>query len=176
MIDQHKHRLSIMIDLAKCDNPSQISRIMQQYKIRDYVYAFLWQGRVLKYGYSADQLGSYGERIYRQAGHMHGWPRRLVGSSGSDMRIISEEFQKKHGRNLDRNECEIWVLNMTRTPDDAADYDVKQTCVALERYMIDTCVDISGGAPIGNRDRDTQIRVVAGRNSQTLDRFFDFSS
>jgi len=174
MLTKHQHRTSIRIDLSKCQDPKDICAIMQHWGIKDYVYAFEWQGKIVKYGHSADLTGAPGERIYRQAGHLAGWRRGLHGSSGGDMRVIRMDFQNKYQHDLDRNEVTIWVLDMTQQDDDSDYYNAKTECCELERYLIDECVKRCGAAPIGNRDRETQKVLTQAKNQELLDRFFEF--
>lgn len=174
ILEKYKDRLRIEISLSQCHDPKDICAIMKHYKIEDYVYAFIWDNRIVKYGYSADYTGSPGERIYRQAGHLAGWRKPLRGSSGSDMLQIRMDFQEKYGQDLDRNEVVIWVVDMTKRPTDPDTYDSLRSCQELERHLINECVDYSKAAPIGNKDHATQNRAFFSKNKESFDRFIEF--
>ena len=102
----------IIINLGACDSWTDVSKIVKKYGIKYYTYSFISKNGVLKHGRSADNQAHWGERIYRQAGHLEGWNGRLNSSSGSDMRIIAEEYQKKYNEVLDRKDISIRVVEL----------------------------------------------------------------
>jgi hypothetical protein len=144
---------------------------MKSKQITHYVYIFSCPRGVLKYGYSADNSRSYGDRIYRQAGHLDGWTRKLNGSSGSDMRIIAENYQNKYNETLDRNNIQLSII-------DLSNYDVlgslESHCKNLERMLIDDSIERNGSAPIGNIDNVTESTVRRRKNTEQLEKFFEF--
>jgi hypothetical protein len=159
------------IDLGKLYEASQICELMKSKQITHYVYIFTCTRGVVKYGYSADNSRTYGDRIYRQAGHLDGWNRKLGGSSGSDMRIIAENYQNKYNETLDRNNMQLVII-------DLSNYDVPESleshCKNLERMLIDDSVDRHGSAPIGNIDNVTESTVRRHKNTKQLEKFFEF--
>ena len=82
------------INVRDLQSPYDISLFMKSHKIDKYLYQIMYKGIVIKYGMSADNSRNYGERIYRQIGHLRSWgTQRLNGSSGSDWRIVEEDFE-----------------------------------------------------------------------------------
>jgi hypothetical protein len=159
-----------IIDLSKLNHSSGICEIMKNKRIVNYVYIFSCTNGVLKYGYSADNSRNYGDRIYRQAGHLNGWGRRLGGSSGSDMRIISDNYYSKYNTVLDRSNVKLTVI-------DLSNYGIPGTqeehCKNLERMLIDDCIIRNGAAPIGNIDNVTESNVRKYKNTKQLERLFE---
>lgn len=158
------------VDLSKLNHSSGICEIMKNKRIVNYVYIFSCIHGVLKYGYSADNSRNYGDRVYRQAGHLHGWNRRLNGSSGSDMRIIADNYYEKYNTILDRNDVKLTII-------DLSNYDLPDTqeehCKTLERMLIDDCIARNGAAPIGNVDNVTESNVRKHKNDKQLEKFFE---
>jgi hypothetical protein len=151
MTHPYKNNPTYKFDLSIMSDFTDILREMKRLQIVSYVYTFVCDRGVIKYGYSCDHSHSYGERIYRQAGHLSGWNRKLNGSSGSDMRVIADEYKEKYNETLNKNNIVIYVTDMSRLPDPDC-YNVEFHCKELERTLINECIDYNGRPPIGNRD------------------------
>lgn len=158
----------IQIDLSKCKDFTDVKRIMKNYGIEKYTYTFGCKEGILKHGLSGDENSQIGERIYRQAGHLQGWKKRLSSSSGSDMRIISEDYQAKYGKPLDRNEMWIRVYDFT-------DAQFPDTEIELhEEHLIEESIKANEGRPpIGNKDYKTKRRAIKAKNITTLQKLFE---
>jgi hypothetical protein len=103
-----------VIDLGQLNDFLEITDIMKTLKITNYVYSFIYQQQIIKHGISADNSLTWGERIYRQAGHLNGWARKLAPySSGSDMQEISDLYYNKTGNFLNRIGMIISVVDLT---------------------------------------------------------------
>lgn len=152
------------IDLGQLSDFLDITGIMKQLKIVKYNYSFIYQQQVIKYGISADKSPTWGERIYRQAGHLEGWNRKLApGSSGSDMQDISDEYSKLHGNHLNRLGMIIVVIDMTEVISPMIN-DPTYPYKKLERDLIKEHIERHGCLPIGNKktedhmDRKTYVK------------------
>ena len=145
------------IDLSQLTDFLDIVGIMKQLKIVKYNYSFIYEEEVIKYGISADKSKTWGERIYRQAGHLDGWNRKLApDSSGSDMQEISNEYFKLHGRHLNRVGMLLVVVDMS----DVASPDINDPvypCKKLERELIKEHIERTGHAPIGNKKTEDYL-------------------
>jgi len=130
---------------------SEILKAMKSLKISDYVYAFIFNGIVIKYGLSipSNTTSDSGERIYRQAGNLDGWGIRLHGSSGKDMIDIDAEYFAQTGNHLNRNGMKIIIMDQTEIQSPNAS-DKKWHVKQLERKLIKEHVDQFGYKPIGN--------------------------
>jgi hypothetical protein len=134
---------------------------MKTYNITKYVYEFCYNGQVIKYGLSADHSRNYGDRIYRQAGRLPGWKRStLVGPNGSEMYFINEDYKAKFGSSLDRHLMHITVTDLSK--------QTKSDCEDLERYLINTYINIHGVPPIGNKDTRTMFETRKHYNTKQL--------
>jgi hypothetical protein len=156
----------IVIDLASLNDYTDICNIMQSHCIIKYVYEFCYNGQVIKYGLSADNSRNYGDRIYRQSGRLPGWKRpTLVGPNGSEMHFINEDYKAKNGLSLNRHQMKITVTDLSN--------QTKADCEDLERYLIDTHINIHGVPPIGNKDLRTKFQSRKHHNTKRFMRFFD---
>lgn len=157
----------IIIDLSNISHFSEICDIMKEHAIENYVYEFNFNGTVIKYGMSTDLSRHYGDRIYRQAGHLEGWPLGpLIGPSGSEMYFINQDYYKLTGQNLNRNGMKIIVTDLSNQS--------KLECEKLEKYLIETHITIHGKAPIGNKDNKTKFYVRKHNNTKRFNELFNF--
>lgn len=156
---------TITIDLKNLWDYTQIPHIMREYLIEQYDYTFRRGKLVLKHGLSADNSRIYGERIYRQAGHLPGWSKMLDGPSGSDMEDIVRDFQNIYGTELNRNDISIDVYKM---PNAVA-------CAEFERKLITDHIWANDGvAPMGNKDFATLLEERKYRNTKQLSSIIEF--
>ena len=149
----------VVINLTELDDYTDIYGIM--HGIERYTYAFVFNGEVIKYGVSADNARMYGERLYRQAGHLPGWKKpSLTGPSGGDMDYIN-----RYGKSLNRHGMVIIVTDMTNC--------TRAECEDLERYLIDTFINNTGAAPIGNKDPRTLFELRRHHNTKHFKNLFE---
>lgn len=172
MSHKYKHNPTIQIDLSTLKDPTEILSVMKSLGIFYYVYLFVSPNGVLKYGQSSSNNGVAGERIYRQAGHLFGWKKRLSGSSGSDMRIIADDYQNKYSTILNKNDVYIYVIDMTNLPMPDC-HNIEFHCKDLEKSLIQECIDFCGQAPIGNKDLDTKLMIRQNSVKETFDNLFE---
>jgi hypothetical protein len=160
------------IDLAKLDSFNQICDIFAELKITKYVYDFTYNSIVIKYGISADLSCTWGERVYRQAGHLEGWEKRLSGSSGSDMRIINEDYFDQYGSKLNRDRMYLTIRDLTNAVNDHST-DRAWPCKKLERELIKEHIIRHGKAPIGNKDDEKKIDGRGYVSKKTISSLFE---
>jgi hypothetical protein len=137
---------TIDIDLANLIKASEIRSTMKENDIRIYCYSFVYKNTIMKFGESHTwKPSTYGERIYRQAWHIPGWPTIAQSRSGDDMLDIIKNF---HG--IHKSDCWIRIWDMTNYPATVSadpSYDVKD----LERQLIkEYCEQNNGERPVGN--------------------------
>jgi hypothetical protein len=158
----------IKIDLNKCKDWTDVAKIMKEFGIEKYTYTFGCSNGVLKHGLSGDIKSQVGDRIYRQSGHLEGWNGRLNSQSGSDMRIIADDYRAKYGKKLDRKDVWIQVYDFT----DAHDPDLE---IELhEEHLIQESIKASNGnAPMGNKDYKTKKRSTKAKNTIAAKKFFE---
>ena len=138
------------------------------------MYCFTYNDIIVKYGYSVSGK-MFGERVYRQSGHLEGWTSQLIGSSGSDMRINSDRFVKEYGYPLNRNGMVLYVIDMDCRYIAHHDpfWQTRLYCEELERELIDACIDFHGKAPIGNRDGQTKLSANGFKSRAAFDKLFE---
>lgn len=155
----------LVLENYRC--PSDICQTLKRLDIRSYAYSFwTWEG-IIKAGESCDNSLSYGERIYRQAWWIPGWDTQPCSSSGAEMMLIAKEFEQVHERVLHKDSVFIQIYDTTEFD------DPKQKGIEFERYLIDTCIQHTGRAPIGNKDPKTKLAVAQHHNQKGIDRLFD---
>jgi hypothetical protein len=145
------------IDVGKLNVPSEISNLMKTFKIRKYLYSIRYKGILLKYGMSADNSRIYGDRVYRQVGHSKSWEndpvinntsKRLNGSSGSDWRVVEEDFEKLYGFPIDRKQMMVTIYDVTNYP--FKTIDTWTEINVMENDLIERYRELVGEKPIGN--------------------------
>lgn len=162
---------NIIIDLNQCLHAAQIKQLMKKMGIKYYTYAFLYNNVVMKYGMSADNdwiRGSHGERVYRQAFQIPGWPTKpSPKSAGSDMLDIV-----KHFPNINKSDVCIKVWDMTNYPFAVQD-DPKEEVLECERILLDMHEKSFGYLPIGNVRDERKIAKKARVTDQIFNSMFD---
>ena len=112
-----------VILLKDCDFASSIMKFCKNNNIQNYAYAFVYYSpythkvHYLKFGRSAGE--EIGERIYRQAGHIHGWDKMLQGSSGSDMKDVITLFENENNfetPTVEHIAIHIWNVTQHKNP------------------------------------------------------------
>jgi hypothetical protein len=163
------------IDLEQLGRPIDISAIVKEFGTEKYVYTFIYNGKVIKHGISVDKNSIPGERIYRQAGHLLGWPTRLAeGSAGDDMREIDDRFFQETGSNLNRKGMKIVVRDLTEVDSPSVsdkNFHVKQ----LERQLIKEYREDNDKLPIGNIKDESYIDNKTCVSKTTWENLFEFN-
>ena len=158
----------IRIDLSKCRDWTDVKKIMKHYGIKKYTYTFGCSDGVLKHGLSGDTKSQIGDRIYRQAGHLEGWSGRLNSPSGSDMRIIADEYRVKYSKTLDRKDVWIQVYDFTDANDPDTEIEMH------EEHLIQESIKANQGrAPMGNKDYKTMKRSSKAKNTLSIQNLFE---
>lgn len=159
------------IDVKELLSPYDISLFMKKHKIDKYLYQIMYKGIVIKFGMSADRSRNYGERIYRQIGHLRSWGnQRLNGSSGSDWRIVEEDFENLYGIAIDKDHIRIKIWDLTNYP--FTTINPRNEVLILESQLIARYVEAVGEKPIGNiNDESNAFHRPAIRTSTWLKLF-----
>jgi hypothetical protein len=162
------------IDLGKLNTPIEISAIVKSFGTVKYVYTFVYFDEIIKHGISVDEKSIFGERIYRQAGHLLGWPKQLApGSAGDDMRYIADRYFINNGKSLNRQGMKIVVRDLTNV-ESASVTDKNLHVKQLERQLIKEYKDMHNTLPIGNVKDEAYIDNKTCVTKSTWDRLFEF--
>lgn len=160
---------TFMFDLSNYLTASVLKHDMKAADIQSYVYAFYHKGVVMKYGvqYECD-ADTYGERAYRQAFHIPGWPRQpSPNSAGNDMLDII-----KHYPNINKNNITIQIWDMTNYPranSNNPKYEVNQ----VERQLIKAYTDQHGSRPLGNIKDESHMDKKAHVHDMIFNNLFE---
>lgn len=158
-------------DVANLTDAYSICKMMRKAKISKYIYEIMWKGIVIKYGMSADNSRTYGERLYRQIGHSKSWgDKRLVCASGSDWRIIEEDFFKTYGFDLDKDNLRIKIWDASAYPFETI--NPWDEVYYMEQELIRKYKEVVGSKPIGNVNDDKNIIYKARIKQSTWERNF----
>lgn len=145
----------IVINLATLENASDITTICKKNGIKQCAYTFTHLlDTVMKHGETAagnwdiqdKKNPRFGERMYRQAANIPGWPQKQPRSpAGADMRdICAESFPGIH-----KDEVTLTIYNMTGysfTNPIKKRFDTR----IVENILVQNSINQSGNLPAGN--------------------------
>ena len=162
------------VDIGKLNDPFDLTLIFKKLNITKYVYTIKYKGMVVKVGMSADNSRTLGERAYRQIGHSESWgDRRLNGSSGSDWRIVEEEFYKRYGTKINKDDLEIIIHDFTGYP--FTTMNPWNEVYYAEQERIEQYKDFVGEKPIGNVHDDENFRRRGHIPKKNFDGLFELA-
>jgi hypothetical protein len=148
---------TFVIDCSQMLHASEIKGIMKKLAVTDYCYAFIFNGVVMKFGQSGDNdwiRGSYGERIYRQARFIPGWPTAAAaGSAGCDMATLAKKFL---GINKNNVCIKVWDIS---GHDFSVQTDHRHELTVLEHTLLAEHIEKFSYQPVGNvRDESYALK------------------
>lgn len=129
---------------------------------------------VIKYGMSCPKASTArdGDRIYRQVGHTKSWgEQRLNGASGSDWRIIEDDFRDQFGIDINHTDLEVTIWDLTNYPFNTT-YPPNEV-KAMENSLIESYINIAGHKPIGNVNDEAAIKRTPGIAVSTWSHIFE---
>jgi hypothetical protein len=161
------------INVKDLSSPYDLSLLMKNYNIDKYLYMVMFKGIVLKFGMSADNSRNFGERIYRQIGHCKSWGTlRLTGSSGSDWRIIEEDFESLYGYLPNKDFMTVKLWDVTNYP--FITMNSWHEVNAMENVLIEQYVKAVGEKPLGNINDEANVRRRPAILKETWNLLFEF--
>jgi len=164
---------TLNINLRNIYQPYDISIIMNNQKVRKYLYRIKWKNVVIKFGMSFDNSRNCGERVYRQLGHCKSWgTQRLNGSSGSDWRVIEDDFYNLYGFHMDHRDIELTIYDFTDYPFVTANEWSELN--SMEIHLINSYTKLVGSKPIGNVHDDENFVKKASPLKAVLEDLFKF--
>jgi hypothetical protein len=108
---------TLTFNLKDLSAPRDICHILEKEGTKYYVYSFQSKDDIIKFGKAADNewmFGTWGNRLYRQAGGIAGWGVfSLNDTSAKDMRMQMQ----KHFPDLTRNDITVTVYDFTEELD-----------------------------------------------------------
>jgi hypothetical protein len=141
---------------------------MRKMGVQSYVYAFYYYEKTMKFGVQYDSnTKTFGERIYRQAFHIPGWPTvPSKKTAGNDMLDIIKYFP-----GINKNDVKIQIWDMTDYPRENIN-DYKFEINQVERQFIKEHISKYGFKPIGNIKDESHMDKKTRVQDITFDRFF----
>ena len=137
--------------LKGCIKPYDICNVFAHFSIDKYIYEIKCQNRTIKFGKSTDNNYSFGERIYRQIGHLDSWgEHKIKGPNGSEFLEINEEYLARYKEDMDHNDMSIVVWSLDDYEFIFADPSVD--VYKIEQYLIEQYSNTYGRLPIGNKN------------------------
>jgi hypothetical protein len=135
------------IILYGLNSPREICYIMEKRNVKYYTYTFHTNETVIKEGKAADNewvTGTWGNRIYRQAGGINGWgSNRLHDTSALKMTsLMAENFPL-----LNRNDVAITVYDYTDELKDCDHIEIERFLLNEENKKVKEHVDKFGYPP-----------------------------
>lgn len=108
---------TLTFNLKDLSAPRDICHLLEKEGTKYYVYSFQSKDDIIKFGKAADNewmFGTWGNRLYRQAGGIAGWGVfSLNDTSAKDMRMQMQ----KHFPDLTRNDITVTVYDFTEELD-----------------------------------------------------------
>jgi hypothetical protein len=146
------------IDCNTLVTPANIMNIFRERKVEWYLYRIKYKGIVIKFGMSAatSEHRDYGERLYRQIAHLSTWgDKQIRGASGSEFRIVEDDFTARYGKKLKKKHITLKVYDFTNYAFDTIK-PVNEIYYA-EQELIRTYQTLVDEKPIGNIDDDKNV-------------------
>jgi hypothetical protein len=160
------------IDCSKLTTAAEISAIFESCNVDKYLYRIKYKGILIKYGMSADKSKTWGDRIYRQIGHLASWgAARLTGSSGADFRVTETDFFNLYGIELDHKHIELRIFDVTKYPFDSI--KPRNQILEMESSLIQDYEKLTGSKPIGNLNDEANYYGKPYTKRELVDSLFD---
>ena len=136
-----------VITLANMKSPREICYIMEKRNVKYYNYTFQTNEEIIKEGKAADNewvTGTWGNRIYRQAGGIHGWgANRLSDTSALKMK----ELMAEHFPFVNRSAVTITVYDYTEELEDCDGCEIERFLLNEEDKRVKEHIKTVGRAP-----------------------------
>jgi hypothetical protein len=138
---------TFIIRLSKLKTPRDICHIMEKRGVKNYTYTFRTKDEIIKEGKANDKewkTGTWGNRIYRQAGGILGWgPNMLFDSSAIKMKYLMDIYFPY----VTKNDVIIVIRDFTRDLIGMNENDVNQILLNDEDKRVQTYTRTYGGPP-----------------------------
>ena len=146
------------IAIGQLPTPYTICDMFKDLAIEDYVYEIKCNNITIKFGMSIKTLiQSFGERLYRQLGHIPSWKKAAIsGSSGDEfLEVITKVFEA-YGIVVDHKDVTITVWDFTNYPYKTVNH--KKEIEEAESELIMSYAKFHNQLPIGNINDGTKAK------------------
>lgn len=122
--------------LKNLSTPRDVCYLLEKEGTKYYVYSFQSTTDIIKFGKAADNewmFGTWGNRLYRQAGGIPGWGScSLNDTSAKDMRLQMQ----KHFPDLTRNDITVTVFDFTQELDNKKPSEINKMLLNEENDRV----------------------------------------
>jgi hypothetical protein len=165
----------------------EVSWAIGNLKMTKMIYSFIHlyndngqlTAEVLKYGKAADNewmSGNWGDRVYRQAGHIPGWSKMLGAGSGDDMVGILANYTQQTGRIVHKDDVAILIYDFTNfkfpSQNQFGLYLEKVENYLIENYQ----AKHQGRKPVGNIKDEAHAKHASFVDDDHFEQLFDFNA
>lgn len=150
----------------------EVSKAIGNLKMTKMIYSFVHLYKndsdqltadILKYGKAADNewiTGNWGDRVYRQAGHIPGWSKMLGAGSGEEMMDVVANYTQQTGRIVHKDDVAIVLYDFTNFKFPVQDKFGKYL-EKVENYLIEQYQSKNQGRnPVGNIKDEAHAKNV----------------
>ena len=153
------------IDLKDYNTPRDICTVMADEKCKHYTYTFHYGSKIIKHGKASDkewQTGTWGNRIYRQAGGIPGWDYgELDDTSAREMR----KGMEKCFPSVSRRDVIITVYDYTSDLAGKTEEEIDHVLLNEEHELVKQHLAEHGAPPLLN------VQGTRTRTKPNLDLF-----
>ena len=153
----------IVIPLDSLKVPREICDIMEKAHVKWYTYTFISKSNgIINHGKTSDsewKSNSWRTRIYRKAGGINGWPKKINCKASNDMSALMEKYLP----NVMKDEIIIVVHDYTQDLQNKHISEIDRTLLNEEDKLVKSYVQTYGTQPILNIKK-TQRYYVSNTN------------
>lgn len=135
------------ISLANLSAPRDICYLLEKRGVKYFTYSFQCNDGIIKHGKAADkewQSGTWGNRVYRQAGGIPGWgAMALADTSALKMNVQ----MNKHFPGLTRADVTITICDFTAELQHESDAEIDRVLLNEEDAMVKRHIADYGAPP-----------------------------
>lgn len=135
------------IELSTLKYPREICYLMEQQGTKYFVYTFQTNNTIIKHGKAADNewiYGTWGNRVYRQAGGIPGWN----GNELSDTSAVKMNTQlREHFPEVTRHDVTITVMDYTEELEGLDPAEIDRILLNQEDAMVKKHIEVYGAPP-----------------------------
>lgn len=152
-----------VFSLKNYEEPIEVSHDFGVLNIKSYIYGFTHSYApghpydMIRYGQSNDnewRRGTFGSRVYREAGNIPGWARPLTGPNGSEMlHEYLPPYQNNTGRIVHKDDVAVQIWDFSDFDFPAAD-QVQLYLEKVEHYLMTEYEKIHKHIPHGNKSNE----------------------
>ena len=152
-----------VFSLKNYREPKNLSYDFKVREIQSYIYGFTHNYApghpydVIRYGQSNDnewRRGTFGSRVYREAGNIPGWENPLTGPNGEEMLLeYLPSYQARTGRIVHKDDVAVQVWDFTNFDFPAID-KIQLYLEKVENYQMTQYESAHGHIPHGNKSNE----------------------